>query len=243
MGWAFEHITLPLFEETKVKVEEDVAKRKEYLQTAFNQIIMDLDIAINDMQMKVFMGDVKLQEKLSYKMVRKAELMQRREERIADMEQMMEISPKEPEIIGCAYVVPLTQMEYKQHFHMTRDEEVEEIAMQVAMNYETGQDRTPEDVSHQNLGYDIKSIDKFELKRYIEVKGRAGTDGVMLSENEWNRLAQLGDKAWLYIVINCKTAPELYRIQNPAIRLTFEKVSKGVQYYLPLKEWQQKYEQ
>ena len=76
---------------------------------------MDLDIAINDMQMKVFMGDVKLQEKLSYKMVRKAELMQRREERIADMEQMMEISPKEPEIIGCAYVVPLTQMEYKQH--------------------------------------------------------------------------------------------------------------------------------
>lgn len=243
MGWAFEHITLPLFEETKVKVEEDVAKRKEYLQTAFSQIIMDLDIAINDMQMKVFMGDVKLQEKLSYKMVRKAELMQRREERIADMEQMMEISPKEPEIIGCAYVVPLTQMEYKQHFHMTRDEEVEEIAMQVAMNYETGQDRNPEDVSHQNLGYDIKSIDKFELKRYIEVKGRAGTDGVMLSENEWNRLAQLGDKAWLYIVINCKTAPELYRIQNPAIRLTFEKVSKGVQYYLPLKEWQQKYEQ
>lgn len=111
------------------------------------------------------------------------------------------------------------------------------------MNYETGQDRNPEDVSHQNLGYDIKSIDKFELKRYIEVKGRAGTDGVMLSENEWNRLAQLGDKAWLYIVINCKTAPELYRIQNPAIRLTFEKVSKGVQYYLPLKEWQQKYEQ
>ena len=38
MGWAFEHITLPLFEETKVKVEEDVAKRKEYLQTAFSQI-------------------------------------------------------------------------------------------------------------------------------------------------------------------------------------------------------------
>ena len=243
MGWAFEHITLPLFEETKVKVEEDVAKRKEYLQTAFSQIIMDLDIAINDMQMKVFMGDVKLQEKLSYKMARKAELMQRREERIADMEQMMEISPKEPEIIGCAYVVPLTQMEYKQHFHMTRDEEVEEIAMQVAMNYETDQDRNPEDVSHQNLGYDIKSIDKFELKRYIEVKGRAATDGVMLSENEWNRLAQLGDKAWLYIVIYCKTTPELYRIQNPAIRLTFEKVSKGVQYYLPLKEWQQKYEQ
>lgn len=56
MSWAFENITLPLFEETKVKVEEDSAKRQEYLRTAFSQIIMDLDIAINEMQMKAFMG-------------------------------------------------------------------------------------------------------------------------------------------------------------------------------------------
>ena len=42
---------------------------------------------------------------------------------------------------------------------MKRDEEVEAIAMQFAMEYETSQGRTPEDVSEQNLGYDIKSID------------------------------------------------------------------------------------
>lgn len=241
MSWAFENITLPLFEETKVKVEEDSAKRQEYLRTAFSQIIMDLDIAINEMQMKAFMGDMKLQEKLLHKIERKKELMHKREERIAEMNQMTEVSPKEPEIIGCAYVVPLSQVEYEQHFHMKRDEEVEAIAMQVAMEYETIQGRTPEDVSKQNLGYDIKSIDTYEMKRYIEVKGRATTDGVMLSENEWNRLAQLGNKAWLYIVVNCKTTPTLYRIQNPTERLSFEKISKGIQYYLPLEEWQQKY--
>lgn len=66
MSWAFENITLPLFEETKVKVGEDSAKRQEYLRTAFSQIIMDLDIAINEMQMKAFMGDMKLQEKLQH---------------------------------------------------------------------------------------------------------------------------------------------------------------------------------
>jgi hypothetical protein len=44
----------------------------------------------------------------------------------------------------------------------------------------------------------------------------------MLSENEMNRLAQLGDAAWLYIVMNCKSNPELYRIQNPAKALKFE---------------------
>lgn len=158
------------------------------------------------------------------------------------MKQMTEVSPKEPEIIGCAYVVPLTQMEYEHHFNMQRDNDVEAIAMRVSMDYESSQGRKPEDVSAQNLGYDIKSIDKFEMKRYIEVKGRSQTDGVMLSENEWNRLAQLGNKAWLYIVVNCKTSPMLYRIQNPAGCLSFEKLNKGVQYYLPLKEWQNKCE-
>ena len=73
MSWAFENITLPLFEETKVKVGEDSAKRQEYLRTAFSQIIMDLDIAINEMQMKAFMGDMKLQEKLQHKIERKKE--------------------------------------------------------------------------------------------------------------------------------------------------------------------------
>ena len=58
---------------------------------------------------------------------------------------MTEISPKEPEIIGCAYVVPLTQVEYVHHFHMTRDDEVESIAMRMAMDYETIQGRMPED--------------------------------------------------------------------------------------------------
>lgn len=242
MNWAFEHITLPLLEETKLKVEKDATKRKEYLSSAFTQIIMDIDSTINEMQMKAFMGDVKLQEKLRYKMERKAELMHKREARMLEMEHMTEVSPKEPEIIGCAYVVPLTQVEYVHHFHMTRDDEVEEIAMQVAMDYETAQDRTPEDVSRQNVGYDIKSVDAYGMKRYIEVKGRAGTDGVMLSENEWNRLAQLGDKAWLYIVVDCKTTPQLYQIQNPAKNLSFEKISKGVQYYLPLHEWKRKFE-
>ena len=59
----------------------------------------------------------------------------------------------------------------------------------------------------------------------------------MLSENEIFRLGQLGSSAWLYIVYNCKTKPELVRIQNPANNMQFETKSKGVQYFLPRKEW------
>ena len=102
--------------------------------------------------------------------------------------------------------------------------------MNMAIEYETADGWEAEDVSCQNLGYDIRSVNKLDIKRYIEVKGRSGLDGVMLSENEMNRLAQLGNSAWLY------------RIQNPAKKLTFERKDKGVQYYLPLDEWRNKTE-
>ena len=71
--WAFENITLPLFTSTQEIVETDATKRKEYLQTAFSQIIMDLDIEINELQGKVLLGDVKIQEKLLHKTERKAD--------------------------------------------------------------------------------------------------------------------------------------------------------------------------
>lgn len=240
--WAFENITLPLFTSTQEIVESDAAKRKEYLQTAFSQIIMDLDIEINELQGKVLLGDIKIQEKLLHKMERKAELLRKKDERIREMEQMVQITPKAPEILGCAYVVPLSQMEYEQHYGMKRDDEVEAIAINMAIEYEATNEWQAEDVSSQNLGYDIRSINKLNIKRYIEVKGRSGIDGVMLSENEMNRLAQLGNSAWLYIVVNCKSKPQLHRIQNPAKKLIFERKDKGVQYYLPLDEWRNKTE-
>jgi hypothetical protein len=157
------------------------------------------------------------------------------------MELMSQLNPKAPEVLGCAYVIPLTQVEYQGHYGMSRDDEAEAIAMTTATEYEKSVGWTPVDVSANNEGYDIRSISPEELKRYIEVKGRSGNDGsVMLSENEMNRLAQLGDAAWLYIVVNCKSTPELYRIQNPAKALKFELKSKGIQYFLPMNEWKSK---
>ena len=100
--------------------------------------------------------------------------------------------------------------------------------------------RIPTDVSKDNVGYDIRSMASDGQKRYIEVKGRAATDGVMLSDNEWNRLTQLGKRAWLYIVTDCKNHPTLHIINDPGNTLDFEKTVKGVQYYLPLEEWQSK---
>ena len=239
--WAFEHITEPLLEETENRVKEDNEKRREYLEAAFEQVILDLSMQINDLQGKVFLSDSeKVQNQLAAKTARMKELKDRKIVRLEELDQMVELSPKKPEVLGCAYVVPLSEMEFEKHFGMHRDDEVEAIAMQVAMDYERSCGGTPEDVSKKNLGYDIRTTGPDGMKRYVEVKGRAGVDGVMLSENEVNRLQQLGERAWLYIVTNCKTKPELHTFWNPINRMNFQKLIKGVQFYLPEEEWKSK---
>lgn len=241
LAWSFEHITIPLFEETKLHVEEDNLTRRQYLEEAFHRVIEDIDSEINELQGKTLMSDnEKLQEKLQRKYELREQTVQKSQQRLHELENMVELQQRPPEVLGCAYVVPLNQMEYQSHFGMSRDDEVEAVAMQTAIQYETAEDRTPTDVSKDNVGYDIRSLASDGQKRYIEVKGRAGCDGVMLSENEWNRLTQLGTRAWLYIVTDCKTNPQLHIINDPGNTLDFEKTVKGVQYYLPLENWKNK---
>lgn len=239
--WSFENITIQQFEDTKEHVKKDSSDRKKYLESAFTQVIMDLQIQMQELQGKVLIGDIKVQEKISKLQERINEKIEKKCLRLEGLGLMEQLSPKEPEVLGCAYVVPLTQIEYQGHYGMSRDDEAEAIAMAIAIEYEKKQGWKPLDVSANNEGYDIRSISPDDLKRYIEVKGRSGTDGsVMVSENEMNRLAQLGDAAWLYIIMNCKSQPEIFRIQNPAKQLTFELKTKGIQYFLPMAEWKNK---
>ncbi len=237
--WSFANITLPQFEDTKSHVQKDANERTFYLESAFTQVILDLQSQISDLQGKVLLGgDAKVQEKIFKKQERISDLLLKKQTRLANLELMLQLSPKAPEILGCAYVVPLTQVEYQGHYGMSRDDEAEAIAMKTVMDYEISVGWTPTDVSANNEGYDIRSRSSEDLKRYIEVKGRSGSDGsVMVSENEMNRLAQLGDAAWLYIVVNCKTTPSVIRFQNPAKTLNFQLKNKGIQYFLPMAEW------
>ena len=240
VNWSFENITIPQFSDTKTHIETDSARRREYLEKGFSQVVFDLSVKRTEYEAKIMIGDVKVQDKIISIEDRITKLNIKKAKRLEELELMLQLSPKMPEVIGCAYVVPLSQLEYQSHYGMSRDDEAEAIAMQIAMEYELNQGWLPEDVSVNNEGYDVKSISKDHIKRYIEVKGRNMDGGVMLSENEMNRLGQLGDSAWLYIVTNCKSNPTLYRIQNPANVMVFEKKDKGVQYFLPLNEWKTK---
>jgi hypothetical protein len=113
--------------------------------------------------------------------------------------------------VGAVRVVPAPLPD-----EIVSNAEIERIGMEVTLQYEREQGRTPEDVAAQNLGFDVRSTDKAGKKRYIEVKARAGVGPVALTQNEWFKAQRFQDDYYLYAVLNAAHEPQLYRIQNPA---------------------------
>ena len=95
-------------------------------------------------------------------------------------------------------------------------QEIEYIGMEQARCYEEGQGCTVEDVSTENLGFDLRSTTPDGEIRCIEVKARAERALVVLTSNEWKTAQRLKNRYFLYVVLNAATQPELYIIQNPA---------------------------
>ena len=61
-------------EETYERVVNDAAKRREYLETAFTHVIVDLQSETAEMQGKILLGDTTVQEKIQKNQTRINEL-------------------------------------------------------------------------------------------------------------------------------------------------------------------------
>jgi hypothetical protein len=119
---------------------------------------------------------------------------------------------------------------------MKSDEEIERIGMEVAIRYERKQGREPEDVSGENLGFDLRSTGPEGERRYIEVKARSETGAVALTQNEWFKAKRFKEDYFLYVVLNSATKPELIIVQNPAEELQPEERIEVVRYIVPMEE-------
>ncbi|MFC2125663.1 helicase-related protein, partial [Bacteroidota bacterium] len=138
-----------------------------------------------------------------------------------------------PRFKGIIKVLPHTTVNTK----MRNDPEVELIGMEKAMEYEKEHNRIPEDVSAENLGFDIRSQNpQTKIIRYIEVKARAKTAAVALTQNEWFKAKRFRDDYYLYAVMPTSNNPELYIIQNPAENLKAEEKIEVVRYFVPFNE-------
>ncbi|MEM3455800.1 MAG: DUF3883 domain-containing protein, partial [Candidatus Micrarchaeia archaeon] len=109
----------------------------------------------------------------------------------------------------------------------------------IAMEYEKAQGREPEDVSKENLGFDIRSKGDGET-RYIEVKARKDEGQVALTLNEWFKAKRFKNQYWLYVVANAVKNPVLYIINNPTENLKVEEKVEVVRFVVPLDEWKNK---
>ncbi|VUT26070.1 MAG: hypothetical protein MASP_01313 [Candidatus Methanolliviera sp. GoM_asphalt] len=158
------------------------------------------------------------------------------EELKREIEKEKSLTMDMPHFVGIIKVIPSKDRS------MYSNAEVEGVGMRVAMNYEIKNGRTPKDVSAENLGFDIRSKDERGDYRYIEVKARAGSGSVALTQNEWFKARRFKDDYYLYVVLNAfaNAKPELYVIRNPTENLEVEKKVEIVRYLVPLKEIREK---
>jgi hypothetical protein len=129
-----------------------------------------------------------------------ARLDRRREE----LAQERQIAASPPVVIGAALIVPIGMLlEASTLPDLAHRQVTEAIAMQAVMEYEIALGNSPEDVSKDNRGYDIESLDpRTGRLRFIEVKGRrAGAIDVTITRNEILTAFNAGEGYWLAIVL------------------------------------------
>ena len=141
-----------------------------------------------------------------------------------------------PRFIGLIKIKPETKISKE----MQSDEEIEKIGMQVATEYEKRNNRKPQNVSLENLGFDIRSIDMNGNTRYIEVKARCQTGDISLTQNEWFKANRFGDDYYLYVVFNAINQPELKIIKNPVKNLNVIEKIETVRFIILYDEVKQK---
>lgn len=139
---------------------------------------------------------LRLQEKAGKPNARlNAELAQKRADELAgrlalrkeELARERQLTPAPPVIVGGALILPAgLLLEREQPARLLDTRITEAIAMQAVMAAEIALGCHPRDVSKENLGYDIESLDPRNGRlRFIEVKGRkAGADTVTVSKNE-----------------------------------------------------------
>jgi len=150
-----------------------------------------------------------------------------------EIEQEISLTISMPKFLGAVLVKPTVSKD------MISDEEIEKIGMEIAMEYERTQGRDPEDVSKENLGFDIRSKGDGGT-RYIEVKARKDEGQVALTLNEWFKAKRFKEQYWLYVVANATAAPTLYIINDPVENLNVMEKIEVVRFVVPLEEWKNK---
>ena len=223
LGMAAEHRT---------RIGESLSGRRRWITAGYAHRTAELMQRRRRMSAQARQGDAHLQAELDLVKQEQSRLAAEQQRTLTLLDdEPSSIEPGETKMIAHALVVPTEDPEERQR----HDANVETIAMDFARAHEEAADAQVQDVSRPALarraglgdwpGFDLRSLRPAGAQgpaqeRAIEVKGRAGTGSVEVSENEWAAACNLRDRYWLYAVFDCATPrPRLVKVRDPFGRL------------------------
>jgi superfamily II DNA or RNA helicase len=242
--WSLEEVTPTYFHEIAEHRTKELGIKEKYVRKSLQFLISEsakktvkYDTQLRNLRDETDPKRLSIQGNRAQEEARRTELSQRLKDRLTEIEQERHLSEKPPEVVGVAVILPPPRELVASVEGMESDPEIERIAIEVAKRYETSQGRKAVSVEEENCGWDLTSLLEGQVNRYIEVKGRASEGGVALTPNEWIKARRFGHDYWLYVVIKCKTEPELYLIQDPASKLSPKEEVSVVRYVVDQNDW------
>ena len=192
-SYAISNLVPQHLKEVRDRKEELIEKTRRAVQDRLTKEINYWDQRAADLRLQEQAGKVNAKLNSSKAQQRADDLAARLEKRLYELEQERKLSPLPPVVVGGALVVPIGAM---QRLQAKRDatppkfaretQRVEQLAMEAVIKTETNLGYQPRDVSDQNCGYDIESLNpETGHLRFLEVKGRIeGADTVTVTKNE-----------------------------------------------------------
>ncbi len=226
IGESIDLVLEPFLEEIREHSEREARVKERYGLRSLKQQILESQSKLLEYSARAEEGE-DMDVAIYNERHRSQQLEARKEELQREIRLQKSVTIEAPRVLGVAAVVPAASTE--DAVSACEDDvpedlrpEVERVGMQVTMEYEERSGWEPQDVSDENLGYDVRSMQfagdgTFRQGRYIEVKARARTGAIRLTANEWKMARKLRDEYWLYIVTDAfSESPVLTRIQDPA---------------------------
>ncbi len=235
VAWLVPHLEA-YQEELRAGRQREAEIKRRYGLESLRYLILDLDNDLVRLKERALNG-----EDVSLVMRNKEQQKESYRQALSDLENRLEreqqLTLETPRFLAAVRVMPMFLPAEQAEAEMHRDAEIEQIGMDVTLRYEREHGRQPQDVAAENLGYDVRSFDPVSgATRYIEVKARAGSGRVALTQNEWFIAQRLGEDFYLYVVMNASSDhPNLYVVRNPAAHLQPEEQHQ-VRYLVSVQE-------
>ncbi len=229
-----ESVCRSLAEKRRDTLKASLPEREAFVKRGYEFQEAELAAARTKMAQKARTGNAGAAAELPGIKAQQREIGARRDRALAILRREPElIVPGDVEFIAHALVVPSTDPGESDW----REANVEQIAMDLAKAFEEADGANVKFVHTPGLaraaglpdhpGFDLLSLRPGNRQRCIEVKGRAGTGEIEITDNEWARACNLRDDYWLYVVYHCGTpTPQLVRVQDPFESLLVRPFSK-----------------